>query len=249
VWITPLEGVPVNNIEKEQIIFVNGRPEYRGSDYTTRLGVDVSEHQLEVDWQKVKDSGVDYAIIRIGRRGYTEGGLFDDPRYGDNVSGARAAGLDVGVYFFSQAITVQEAIEEANFVIESLGGEQLDMPVFFDWEKIEDADYARTDKISSQTLTDCAVAFCKTVSAAGYDAGVYFNRHLGYYDYDISRLTDYTFWLALPGEYPDFYYKFDMWQYSFTSVVPGIGEETDMNMQFIPVATPEPSVIPETVEK
>lgn len=240
VWMTPLEGVEASDLDRSQFISHDGRPSYTGAGYETKYGVDVSEHQWGVDWNQVRRSGVDFAMIRIGYRGYTEGGLFTDPHFENNLRGVVENDIDAGCYFFSQAITVQEAIEEANYVIDALKGRSLSLPIFFDWEKIEDAAYARTDGLSSQTLTDCAVAFCSTIRSAGYDAGVYFNRHLGYYDYDISRLTDYMFWLALPGEFPDFYYKTAMWQYSFTATVPGIDGETDMNMLFIPVETPAP---------
>lgn len=240
VWMTPLEGVDVNDIDTSELRMVNGKPHYEGSSYETRYGVDVSEHQWDIDWNAVAGSGVDFAMIRLGYRGYTEGGLFEDPFYKPNMDGALAAGMDVGVYFFSQAITVQEAIEEAEYVIKRLQGYELKMPVVFDWEKIEDAEYARTDGLDNTVLTDCAVAFCQTVTNAGYDACVYFNRHLGYYQYDLSRLTNYVFWVALPGDYPDFYYKSQIWQYSFASTVPGITGETDMNMMFIPVATAPP---------
>ena len=112
----------------------------------------------------------------------------------------------------------------------------------YDWEKIdnEDADIARTRDLDMETRTDCALAFCKRVEAAGYDACVYFNRNLGYYGYDLSRLTDYRFWFALPVNPPDlcwpsFYYNLDIWQYSFTEQIPGIEGETDMNMLFMPL--------------
>lgn len=243
VWITPLEGVDVNDLDRAELRLVNGVPQYTGSSYRTLRGVDVSEHQWGVDWQKVAASGVDYAMIRIGYRGYTEGGLFEDPHYRNNIEGVLTAGMDAGVYFFSQAVTAAEAVEEAEYVIGLLEGYEVTMPVVFDWEHIESADgaAARTDGLDGVTLTDCALAFCQTVTNAGYDAGVYFNRHFGYYEYDLSRLTAYTFWLAQPGEYPDFYYKSEMWQYSFTSTVPGIEGETDMNLFFIPVATAAPS--------
>ncbi len=244
VWMTPLEGVDVNDLDKSELRTVNGSPQYTGGRYQTMYGVDVSEHQWDVDWNKVAGSGVDFAMVRLGYRGYTEGGLFEDPYYKTNMDGALAAGMKVGVYFFSQAVSVQEAIEEAQYVLERLEGYQVDMPVVFDWEKIETEGYARTDGLDSAVITDCAVAFCQTVANAGYDACVYFNRHLGYYELDLSRLTNYKFWLALPGDYPDFYYKSHMWQYSFSSSVPGIEGETDMNLFFVPTATEPPSTTP-----
>ena len=244
VWMTPLEGVPVNDIQESEIRYISGIPHYLGSLYTTELGVDVSEHQHEIDWQKVAASGVDFAYIRVGRRGYTEGGLFDDPFFEPNLKGAREAGLRIGVYFYSQAITPEEAAEEADFVLDKLGGRVMDLPVIFDWEKVdnEDAEIARTRDLDMTTRTECALSFCDTIRNGGYEAGLYYNRTLGYYGYDLTRLTEYPVWFALPEHaWPSFYYKIDIWQYSFTEQVPGIEGETDMNIMFIPVPTAEPT--------
>lgn len=237
IWMTPLEGVPANQLKEEHFINDGGKISYIGTDYEVLRGIDVSEHQLEIDWQQVAGADLDYAYIRVGRRGYTEGGLFEDEYYKANVKGAREAGLDVGVYMFSQAITVQEAIEEARFALERVEGNNVTLPIVFDWEKIE-AEGARTAGLSMEARTDCAVAFCETVKNAGYTPCIYFNRNLGYYGYDLTRLTDYMFWFALPeSNFPNFYYASDMWQYSFTETVPGINLDTDMNLWFIPKQT------------
>ncbi len=231
IWITPYPNVPVNSLSPDDFQSEGGFPVYTGSDYDTRLGVDVSEHQWEIDWQAAS-AAIDFAYIRLGYRGYTEGGLFLDPWYEKNISGAAAAGLDTGVYFFSQAVNVSEAIEEAKYVIEHLRGFRINMPVIYDWEHVEQE--ARTDGLSEEAMTECAVAFCKTIENAGYDAGVYFNRKLGYHGFDLSRLADYSFWVSVPGNYPDYYYACEFWQCSFTAAVPGISGEADLNMRFIP---------------
>ena len=244
IWMTPLESVPANELTEDLFSSNGGRIEYTGSDYDVLRGVDVSEHQLDIDWKQVAASGVDYAYIRVGWRGYTEGGLFEDAYFERNIQGALNAGLHVGVYMFSQAVTVQEAIEEADFVLERIGKYNVTLPVVFDWEKIEAAE-ARSHGLTMELRTDCARAFCETVKSAGYVPCVYFNRNLGYYGYDLTRLTDYEFWFSLPeSEFPNFYYACDMWQYSFTETVPGIAEPTDMNLWFI--AKPEASPTPET---
>ena len=231
VWITPFENVPVSTLKQSDFRTVNGLPTYVGSDYQTTVGIDVSEHQWEVDWQAAAQV-IDFAYIRLGYRGYTEGGLFLDPWFEKNMSGASAAGLDVGVYFFSQATNVVEAMEEAEFVLDHLRAYRVDLPVIFDWEKI-DEEQARTAGLGDLTLTDCAVAFCRTLENAGYEAGIYFNRYLGYYGFDLSRLTDYDFWVSVPGDYPDYYYACDFWQCSFNGNVPGVSGEADMNIRFI----------------
>lgn len=242
IWMTPLEGVPANELTEEFFSSSSGRIKYTGSDYDVLRGVDVSEHQLDIDWKQVAASGVDYAYIRVGWRGYTEGGLFEDAYFERNIQGALDAGLHVGVYMFSQAVTVQEAIEEADFVLERIGKYNVTLPVVFDWEKIEAAE-ARSHGLTMELRTDCARAFCETVKSAGYVPCVYFNRNLGYYGYDLTRLTDYEFWFSLPESgFPNFYYACDMWQYSFTETVPGIAEPTDMNLWFIakPKVSPSP---------
>ena len=242
IWMTPLEGVPANELTEESFSSNDGRIEYTGTDYDVLRGVDVSEHQLDIDWKQVAASGVDYAYIRVGWRGYTEGGLFEDAYFERNIQGALDAGLHVGVYMFSQAVTVQEAIEEADFVLERIWKYNVTLPVVFDWEKIEAAE-ARSHGLTMELRTDCARAFCETVKSAGYVPCVYFNRNLGYYGYDLTRLTDYEFWFSLPESgFPNFYYACDMWQYSFTETVPGIAEPTDMNLWFIakPKVSPSP---------
>ena len=156
------------------------------------------------------------------------------------MEGASANGLKLGVYMFSQAITVEEAVAEAEFVLERLEDYNIDLPIVYDWEKMEGV-AARTDGMDEALLTQCAKAFCQRIQEAGYEACIYFNRHLGYYGFDLSQLTEHSFWIALPVTFPDFYYQCEIWQYSFNAEVPGIEGPTDMNMMFVPVATPEPS--------
>ena len=240
VWMTPLEGVPVNELTEEKFSSASGQIEFIGEGYDVQRGIDISEHQKYIDWSSVARAGIDYAYIRVGWRGYTEGGMYQDEYFESNIKGAINAGLDVGVYMFSQAINVQEAIEEANFVLERISGYNVTMPVVFDWEKVEDPN-ARTADLSVATRTDCAVAFCETVRNAGYTPCVYFNRNIGYYGFDLTRLTNYDFWFSLPEQgFPNFYYACDMWQYSFTETVPGIDGPTDMNLRFIPWPEPTP---------
>lgn len=236
IWLTPLEGVEPNSMKKEDFDWRGNVPFYVPDDYEVLRGVDVSEHQFGIDWQQVKDAGIDFAFVRVGRRGYTAGALKEDETFRENLEGAINAGLEVGVYFFSQSINVQEAIEEAEYTLELIKGYDITLPVVYDWEKIyDDPDSARTTGLDTHILSDCAVAFCETVKRAGYTPCVYFNRHTGYYGLDLSRMTDYLFWFALPeSPFPNFYYKVDIWQYSFDDYVPGIPGETDMNLLFRP---------------
>ena len=232
IWMTPLEGVPVNTLTAEKFAS-KGAVRYFGTEYDALRGIDVSEHQKEIDWAQAA-SVLDVACVRVGRRGYTEGGLFEDAWFEKNMRGAAKNGLRTGVYFFSQAVNVGEAIEEANFVLRHIADFDVSGPVVYDWENVSDGE-ARTAELSVESRTDCAVAFCETVRRAGYTPCVYFNRSIGYYGYDLTRLTDYMFWFTLPeSPFPNFYYACDIWQYSFNEQIPGVTGSADMNLWFIP---------------
>ena len=230
------EGVPVNEYDPEGFSKDrNGYMTYSEDGVLVTLGVDVSVHQGTIDWQQVADAGIDFAMIRIGYRGYgMEGNMRGDTLFADNIQGALDAGLDVGIYYFSQAITVEEARQEAAYVVEQLAPYQDDVtyPVVFDWER-QNYNGSRTQTIpDTGLLCDMANAFCADIEAAGYDAMIYFYQSLAYNNLDLSQLTDYPFWLAQYTDYPSFYYDFDMWQYTSTGRVPGISGNVDMNLRF-----------------
>jgi GH25 family lysozyme M1 (1,4-beta-N-acetylmuramidase) len=212
-----------------------GRVSYWTDYHRARVGVDVSYYQGEIDWQAVAEDGIDFAILRLGYRGYTEGGLLSDSRFQYNLQGAAQAGLEVGVYFFSQALTPEEAQEEADFVAQALSGYALDYPVVFDWEYIISGDAARTDNATGETVTQCARAFCDRIQSLGYEAAVYFNQDMGYLTLDLAELSDVTLWLAEYDDAPDFYYDFDLWQYTETGSVAGISGAVDLNLDMRPV--------------
>lgn len=232
IWIPVLENVPAFSRNKEQIKSRNGRKYYvEDSKITSLLGIDVSVHQNDIDWKKVKESGIDFAMIRLGYRGYGTGEAELDENYIQNINGARAADIDAGVYFFSQAITAQEAVEEANLVIKSLEGLDVNYPVVFDWEIIS-GDSARTDNVPVDILTDCCVAFCETIKNAGYTPMIYQNKRTSIFKLDLNRLNDYDFWLAEYNDEPSYYYDFAMWQYTSSGHVPGISGNVDLNISF-----------------
>lgn len=235
VWITPEEGVPRNPFTAQDFSTgASGEPYYNKTSYATFRGIDVSQHQGDIDWAKVKESGVEFAIIRVGGRGYgDEGKLVEDEKFAANLENAKAAGIKVGVYFFSQAVNTDEAKEEAEFALSLINGTELSLPVYFDWEHIVVGENARTDNLDGKTVTDCAIAFCEKISAAGYKAGIYTNLDTSYYTYELSRLADYDFWSASPGDFPYSYYGFSVWQYSFSGNVPGIEYPCDMDIQFV----------------
>ena len=232
VWIVPEEDVPKNTLKKDDFATdPDGNITYVGGEYKASRGVDVSEYQGDIDWQAVYDSGVRFALLRAGGRYYGSGELYSDDKFLENLEGARSAGLQVGAYFFSQAISAAEAREEARYVLQLIGERELDLPVFFDWERVED-DNARTNALDNETLTECAVTFCEEIKTAGFEPGVYVYNGTGYYGYDLSCLQDYMLWCASVGSYPYFYYAHTVWQYSFRGAVPGINVECDLNMMF-----------------
>lgn len=203
------------------------------------LGIDISTFQKNVDWEQVKAAGIDFVIIRLGYRGTNIGVLFEDEDAQAHYQGAIRAGLKVGGYFFSQAITPEEAQEEAEFCLSITDGWNIQMPIVFDWEHIDED--CRTVNMTPRLLTDCALAFCQTIQQAGYKSMIYFNQRqaddapLEGYPVDdrfyLQELTDYGLWLAM---YEDltFPYKIDMWQYSCSGTVPGISGAVDLNLYF-----------------
>ena len=193
-------------------------------------GIDVSEWQGNIDWQQVKDSGVEYVIIRVGGRGTSEGTLYGDSRCQEYYEGATAVGLKVGAYIFAQSITEEEAIEEAEYVLEAVKNWDIQMPLVYDWEYIDK--YARTAHMDSRTLTDMAKAFCDRILAAGYEPMLYFGRSQSADLLNLEELVDYRFWLAMYTTIMDYPYKVDMWQYTDTGSVPGISGNVDLNLWF-----------------
>lgn len=198
---------------------------------TSVLGIDVSEWQGEIDWQQVKAAGVEFAMIRVGWRGSEQGVLIEDTCARANYAGAAAAGIKVGAYFFSQAISVDEAVEEAKYLLNIIQDWNVEMPVVYDWEFIS-AD-SRTGAMDARTLTQCAKAFCNTVAAAGYKPMLYFNKDLSFERLYLRELTEYDFWLAHYDTVLNYPYKVDMWQYTETGAVPGISGNVDINLQFL----------------
>ena len=177
---------------------------------------------------------VEFAFIRVGGRFAESGGLYDDANFQKNVEGAQAAGIKVGVYFYSTAISVEEAVEEANYVLGKVWPYHLDYPVVFDWEILSKT--SRNANLSKATVTACAQAFCQTVAYAGYTPMIYMGLDTGYNRLDLSQLTNYDFWFAQYNSrnQPDMYYNYRIWQYTDSGSVPGIDGRVDMDIAFIP---------------
>ncbi len=206
---------------------------YEDDKCKTRFGVDVSRHQGKINWEKVKAAGIEFAIIRIAYRGYgTSGDLNLDQRFYENIQGAQAAGLDVGVYIFSQAINEEEALEEANFVIEHLKGYELQLPVVYDPESILDAE-ARTDNVSGEQFTKNTIVFCDAIKKAGFEPMIYSNMLWEAFEFDLTQLDYLPIWYADYEVLPQTPYHFEYWQYTNTGRVSGIDGGVDLNIQFI----------------
>lgn len=227
-----LPGVAVNAYDKDLFRREDGRIVYASDQVQTRVGIDVSQFQREIDWEAVKNDGVDYAMIRIGGRGYGNGQLYEDTNFEENIEGALDAGLDVGVYFFSQAISVEEAREEAAYLLERIAPYDITYPVVFDWEVIGKSN-ARADNLDTDTLGACANAFCEAVAAAGYEPMIYVSLNTGYLKYDLRQIDQYDLWLAEYDDAPTFYYNFQMWQYTSSGTVAGIDGDVDLNLSFV----------------
>lgn len=230
-----LEGVAVNSYVSDGFS-VNDRGwlTYEQDGKQAAIGIDVSAYQGEIDWQQVADSGVEFAMIRLGYRGYSQGVIMPDKNFEQNLRGALDAGLEVGVYFFSQAVSVWEAEEEAQYVLDAIQGYDVTYPVAFDWEFITPGQPARTHQMDGQTLTQCALAFCQAIDQGGYTPAVYFNQDLGYLHYDLSQLQQLPLWLAEYDTSPDFFYHFHLWQYTHTGTVAGIQGAVDLNLDLRP---------------
>lgn len=228
------EDVPMNVYDGRGFFSdENGYIRYEVDGTSAIAGVDVSYHQQNIDWEQVAEAGFEFAMIRAGRRGYgEEGSLAVDTEFDANMRGAVANGMDVGVYFFSQATNMVEVIEETAMVLELIESYDVTYPVVFDWEFIAEDANARTKDVTGEEITEMAAYFCKKVEEAGYIPSIYFNMDMAYRYLDLSELKEYPFWLAELTANPRFYYHFDMWQYTFTGVVPGISTDVDLNLSF-----------------
>ncbi len=230
VWALNLGKLPKNKLRAQDFV-------YNEQGYLTCLatravrGIDVSQHQGQIDFEAVKASGVEFVIVRVGYRGYHSGELHEDKQAQENYRRAKEAGLQVGAYFFSQAVSPEEAKEEALFFLSQIQDWELELWAVYDWESMGDT--ARTAHVDARTLTDCAKTFSETVSGAGYRPMVYFNRSQALDRMYLRELKDYGAWLALYSEPIESYpYRIDLWQYTNTGSVPGISGNVDINLWF-----------------
>ena len=199
---------------------------------TSYKGIDVSKYNGAIDWSKVAADGVEFAFIRVGIRGYgAEGRLVEDEGFEENVENALSNGIKVGVYFFSQATTVEEAIEEAEFVKQIIAPYKIECPVVFDVEKVADSE-GRMNKISVEERTQMAITFCEEIEKAGYKPMIYYNMEMAALMLDLEQLEEYDKWFAYYNKDIYFPYDFKIWQYTDKGKVAGIETDVDLNIAF-----------------
>lgn len=228
----PYKDVPLHTYNWDNLSKVNNKITYSESKgFEAKQGIDVSKYQGNIDWDKVYSSGISYAMLRIGYRGYENGKIIIDEKFSQNIKQATAAKVKVGVYFFSQAINTEEAIEEANFVLENIDGYNLSFPIVFDLEEISSSDH-RTVNLTKQERTEIATAFCEKIKNAGYTPMIYGNSSWLTNYYDLTEIIKYDIWLAQYSNKPTFPYDFQMWQYTNAGYVEGINHIVDINLCF-----------------
>lgn len=231
------ENAYVSPLDWSKLDRTDGRYAYvEAGSAPSRVGIDVSENQHAIDWGAVAADGIDFAMVRLGYRGATEGDLYLDAYYEANMAGAQGAGLERGIYFFSQAITPEEAVEEAEFVLAHLDGAALDYPIAFDSEEhIQGVANPRTSPLDKPAMTAVADAFCERIEEAGYEVMVYGNAH-DMSRYRRSSMDHRLIWFAEYGaQEPHNKLDIVMWQYSNAGTVAGIEGAVDMNLDLRPV--------------
>lgn len=213
-----------------RLYYFNARGEKADS-----LGIDVSCFNGHINWEAVKSQGIDFAIVRVGGRGWSSGRVYEDTFLLENLAGARNAGLKTGVYFYSTAINTVEAVQEASVVIEKLKGMHLDYPVFIDMEFSGSYPRGRADRLGTAVRVDIANAFCRTVISSGYAAGIYAGEYYMNSCMDYRSVSQYTYWLANYTEgnaMPGFSGRYDLWQFTNAGQMNGISGTVDLNVIF-----------------
>lgn len=225
-------GLSANTVTMTDIqVDADGEYQYiKDGSVVSRKGIDVSKYQKKIDWAKVKADGVEYAFIRVGCRGYgSKGTLIWDETFHQNVKGALAQGIQVGAYFFSQAITVEEALEEAELVIKELKDYNITYPVAMDIERVQN-DKARQDTLSKEARTEICIAFCERIKEAGYIPMVYGDLETFETLLDAEAISGYDFWVCETDGDMTFPYEFAIWQYAHTGKVDGISTDTNISI-------------------
>lgn len=222
-----------NTYDVTNIISSDGRLKYYSDGKKVSfIGVDISRYQKEVDFEKVKQDGIDFVMIRLGARGYKSGELQLDEYFLTNIQKAKEADLDIGIYFYSQAITSQEALEEATLVLDNIKEYQITYPIAFDMEFVEN-DSSRVETLTNDERTAIAATFLNHIKAAGYTPMLYGNPEWLLKRMDVSKFTESCIWLSEEADIPTYPYRYEMWQYTKQGQVEGIDGFVDLNISFV----------------
>jgi len=226
-------ALSLNELDKDGFYYNGDRLFYESNGKTiSHFGIDVSKNNGDIDWKKVKEDGVEFAMLKVGSRGYSTGKIILDENLQKNIEGCSQNGIQIGAYFFSQAVTKVEAVEEANYVVAALSKARVDYPVVFDSEAVENDSY-RTQNLSAQGLTECAAAFCEVIRAYGYMPMIAGTKKQLVKRMDLSQLYGYGFWLFDTDEECVYPYRYAMRQYSNDGAVDGINGRVSMDICLI----------------
>ena len=222
-----------NTYDVTNIISSDGRLKYYSDGKKVSfLGVDISRYQKDVDFEALKADGIDFVMIRLGARGYKTGELQLDEYFAENIKEATEAGLDIGIYFYSQAITSQEALEEATMVLDNIKEYEITYPIAFNMEFVEN-DSSRVETLTKDERTTIAAAFLNHIKAAGYPPMIYGNAEWLIKRIDVSKFNESCIWLAEESDMPTYPYRYEMWQYTTQGQVDGVDGFVDLNISFV----------------
>ena len=224
IELLPGHGYDLNKLQRQENYM-----SYEDAHYSSSFGIDISEHNGTIDFDKVKKAGVDFVIIRAGWRGASEGVLHVDKCVEEYYRGAKNAGLEVGFYFFSQAVNEQEAVEEADYFVSIIKGKSFDLPLAYDYEDFPDG---RISDLTGEERTVNAKAFLERIRMHNYNAILYANMAWLQDYYLIDEIRDYDLWFAQYYDLPEYTYPFSIWQYSETGSIDGIEGNVDLNIRF-----------------
>lgn len=231
--------IPVNSYKTENFRLDNGFMAYFDDEGNkiSHLGIDMSYHQQMVDWEELAASGCEFVMLRCGYRGYTEGGLIEDEKFEEYAQAANDAGIPLGVYFFTQAITVEEAEAEADFVLSLIERYKISYPVALDTEFVSDKEArTRMAEISDELRSEMCIAFCSKIKEAGYYPIIYASENWMRRNMNLDMLQEYDFWAPQYLEENDFMYDFTIWQYTESGFIPGVDGEVDLNISMVDYA-------------
>lgn len=232
-WVTISPYITKNKYNFEGLVYETPIMKYyENSKNISYMGVDISKENGTVDFNKLKKAGVQFVMIKVGARGYGSGQITLDDHFTEFMEGATKAGLNIGVYFFSQAITKEEALEEANLVYESIKNYKITYPIAFYMEKIT-GDISRVDSLTKEEKSSIALEFLQALKNVGYKGIIYGNKEWLIQKINLSTVGSFDVWLSQVGDVPDYPYKFSMWQYTQSGKIDGINGDASLDICFI----------------